>query len=64
MIAETRNSLTEDNLRNAWKKLGTVPEVPEIEEEYVNSERNDLNEFVDLFGSIPGFDDCDKDDAC
>lgn len=63
MIADAWDSLTEDNLRNAWKKLWHLPEEPEVEGETVNLETNDLNEFVDLFSSIPGFTDCDRDDA-
>lgn len=63
MIADAWDSLTKDNLQNAWKKLWTLSEEPEVEEENINSEQNDIDEFVDLFGIIPGFTDCDKNDA-
>lgn len=40
-----------------------LPEEPEVEDESVNSEKNHLAEFVDFFGSIPGFTNCDKEGA-
>ncbi|CAD7085951.1 unnamed protein product [Hermetia illucens] len=57
MIVDVWDSLTEDSLRNAWKKLWTLPEEPEIEEERINLKEDDLDKFIDLFGSIPGFMD-------
>jgi len=63
MIAEAWDTLTEQNLRNAWRKLWIDPEESPAEEESVNSDSNDLNEFVGLFNSIPGFTDCDNTDA-
>lgn len=63
MLAYVWDSLAEDNLGYVWKELWTLPEKQEVEEERVNSEKNDLNEFVKLFGNIPWFTDCDKDDA-
>ncbi|KAK0074019.1 hypothetical protein PV326_012829 [Microctonus aethiopoides] len=51
MIVNAWDSLTEGNLRNTTKKLLSLPEEPEVADESVNSEKNDLDEFVDLFGN-------------
>lgn len=60
MAADAWDNLTEENLRNAWKKLWVDSEEPEAE---IETDQNNLNDFVDLFNEIPGFDDCDNDDA-
>lgn len=57
MVADAWDTLTVENLKNAWKKLWFVSEEPEVEE------TNNLSDFVNLFNEIPGFDDCNNDDA-
>ncbi len=60
MLADAWNTLTPINLRNAWNKL--VGRAEENSGSDVNVEEN-FNEIVDLFPKIPGFSDCDADDA-
>ncbi|XP_050065139.1 jerky protein homolog-like [Aphis gossypii] len=60
MAADAWDNLTEENLRNAWKKLWVVSVEFEAEEE---TDLNNLDDFVDLFNEIPGFNDCNYDDA-
>lgn len=60
MVADAWDTLTEESVRNAWKKLWAVAEEREAREK---TDQNYLNEFVDLFNNIPGFGDCGTDDA-
>lgn len=60
MIADAWDTLTEENVRNAWKNLWAVAENHKTRE---NTDQNDLNEFVDLFNNIPGFNYCNNDDV-
>ncbi|XP_008183146.1 jerky protein homolog-like [Acyrthosiphon pisum] len=61
MAADAWDNLTEENLRNAWKKLWVASMELEAEEEI--TDLNNLDDFVDLFNKIPGFNDCNYDDA-
>jgi len=60
MAADAWDNLTEENLRNAWKKLWVTSMEFEAEGE---TDLNNLDDFVDLFNEIPGFNDCNCDDA-
>ncbi|VVC46060.1 Hypothetical protein CINCED_3A009770 [Cinara cedri] len=51
---DTWDNFTEENLRNAWEKLWVASMELEAEEE---TDLNNLNDFVDLFNDIPGFND-------
>ncbi|XP_015606874.2 jerky protein homolog-like, partial [Cephus cinctus] len=65
MRANAWASLTEANLKNAWNKLWPASEeMPEeFERENSNAEEGGVNEFTELFNSIPGFTDCNHEDA-
>ncbi|XP_046629071.1 jerky protein homolog-like [Neodiprion virginianus] len=65
MIADAWASLTERNLKNAWNKLWPPSEETqaEIQEDISNCEKGGINEFVEIFHAIPGFTECDNDDA-
>lgn len=63
MIADAWNSLLTQNLRNAWNKLVGREEDTERDLQ-VDTIVEDLNEIVnELFPQIPGFSDCDREDA-
>jgi hypothetical protein len=60
MAADACDNLTEENLRNIWKKLWIASMELEAEEE---TDLNNLDDFVDLFNEISEFNDCNYDDA-
>jgi len=60
MAADAWDNFTEENLRNAWKKLWVASMELEAEEEI---DRNNLDDFVDLFNEIPRFNDCNYDNV-
>jgi len=62
MLADAWNSLTPENFRNAWNKL--LGESYEGTSDSLDTLEADLNEMVDeLFPEIPGFSECDIEDA-
>lgn len=69
MVADAWGSLTDDNLKHAWKKLWPIPETPNQGQDAANSETpSDANtptdaEVVALFQTLPGFEQCDELDA-
>nr|CAD7424460.1 unnamed protein product [Timema monikensis] len=69
MVADAWGSLTDDNLKNAWKKLWLIPETPNQGQDEANSQNpSDANtpidaEVVALFQTLPGFEQCDELDA-
>ncbi|XP_025409561.1 jerky protein homolog-like [Sipha flava] len=60
MAADAWDNLTEKNLRNAQKKFWVASMELEAEEK---TDLNNLDDFVDLFNEIPGFNDCNYYDA-
>nr|CAD7432292.1 unnamed protein product [Timema monikensis] len=69
MVADAWGSLTDDNLKNARKKLWLIPETPNQGQDEANSQNpSDANtptdaEVVALFQTLPGFEQCDELDA-
>ncbi|XP_044018036.1 jerky protein homolog-like [Aphidius gifuensis] len=59
MAADAWDNLTEENLKKAWMKLWLEPVEVETNEETDDN----VNDIVDLFNQIPGFNDCDNHDA-
>lgn len=56
MIVDTWSMLSKKNLNRAWNKL--------IPAEFQSPEPSDeLTEIVDLYFNIPGFGECDEEDA-
>nr|CAD7602450.1 unnamed protein product [Timema genevievae] len=68
MVEDAWGSLTDDNLKNAWKKLWPIPETPNQGQDEANSQTtSDANtptdaEVVALFQTLPGFEQCDEFD--
>jgi hypothetical protein len=60
MAADAWDNLTEKNLQNTWKKFWVASMELEAEEK---TDLNNLDDFVDLFNEIPGFNDCNYYDA-
>nr|CAD7425458.1 unnamed protein product [Timema monikensis] len=69
MVADAWGSLTDDNLKNAWKKLWPIPEtLNQGRDEIISQTPSDANtptdaEVVALFQTLPGFEHCDELDA-
>ncbi|XP_028147821.1 jerky protein homolog-like [Diabrotica virgifera virgifera] len=61
MLADAWESLTETNLQRAWRKLWPY------EEEKDDLEEGDIdgavNEISEICSTLPGFEECNKDDA-
>ncbi|XP_043471596.1 jerky protein homolog-like [Leptopilina heterotoma] len=58
MVADAWELLTEENLKRAWNKLLSL----ETDSEETIEAQN-ISEFNEFFSNIPGFADCDADDA-
>nr|CAD7424059.1 unnamed protein product [Timema monikensis] len=62
MVADSWGSLTDNNLKNAWKKLWLIPDTPNQGQDEANSQtQSDANtptdaEVVALFQTLPGFE--------
>ena len=63
MLADALDSLTDQNVMNAWKKLWPVAE--ELRENEQTEEQQQLQTFEEisnLAARLPGFEQCDKND--
>lgn len=60
VVAFSKSMNLKHCLRNAWNKLWIVSK--ELENE-IDTDQKNINDFVDLFNDIPGFHDCNYDDA-
>lgn len=66
MAADAWSKLTVDNLKNAWNKLLKQKDEKTLEcEDHETAENpdDDLEEIVEMLPTIPGFSECDRQDA-
>ncbi|KAG8245417.1 hypothetical protein J6590_108198 [Homalodisca vitripennis] len=60
MIADSWSTMKESNLKNAWNKI--LEKTRENIEPKV-TDQEDVDEFLELYGEIPGFSECDIQDT-
>ncbi|XP_046662996.1 jerky protein homolog-like [Homalodisca vitripennis] len=60
MIADSWSNMKESNLKNAWNKI--LEKTREKIEPKV-TDQEDVDEFLELYGEIPGFSECDIQDT-
>ncbi|KAK9751248.1 Tc5 transposase DNA-binding domain [Popillia japonica] len=63
MLADAWESLTETNLQRAWGKLWPYDKGTDDDEEEEAGIDGAVNEIRDICSTLPGFEQCDKDDA-
>lgn len=63
MLADAWESLTETNLKRAWRKLWPYNEGKDNNQEEDGDIDGAVNEITDICSKLPGFEECDKDDA-